>query len=117
MKRDMDVVRQIVLAVRDASGVVRAVPGIDDATFIEHAQLLHEAGLIEASIQVVQHRATVALIWRLTWGGQDFAQSVADDTLWRKAKENVIKPLGSWTFAVLGEYLKGEIMRRVIGPA
>ena len=115
MKRDMDVIRQIVLAVRDASDVVREVPGIDQAVFIEHARLLHEAGLIDAAIQVVQHRATLALIWRLTWAGQDFAQSVVDDTVWHKAKENVLKPMGSWTFAILGDYLKGEITRLTTG--
>lgn len=109
MKRDMDVIRQIVLAVRDARGVVREVEGIDQATYIEHAQLLHEAGLIDASIQVVQHRATVALIWRLTWAGQDFAQAVTPDSLWSKAKDNVLKPAGSWTFGVLLDWLKGEI--------
>lgn len=113
MKRDMDVIRQIVLAVRDAEGVVRGVQDIDQATFIEHALLLEEAGLIQASIQVIQHRATVALIWRLTWAGQDFAQAVTEETLWRKAKDNVLKPAGSWTFGVLLEYLKGEITGRL----
>lgn len=57
---------------------------------------------------------SITLIWRLTWSGQDFAQSIMDDTLWRKAKENVLKPLGSWTFAVLGDYLNGEIIGGII---
>ena len=113
MKRDMDVIRQIVLAVREAQGVVREVPGIEQALYFEHALLLEEAGLIQASIQVTQHRVTVALIWRLTWAGQDFADAITDDTLWRKAKDNVLKPAGSWTFGVLLEYLKSEITGRL----
>ena len=116
MNRDMDVIRQIVLAVRDANGVVRGVQGMEQDVFIEHARLLEEAGLIEASIQIVpQHRAIAALIWRLTWAGQDFADAIKEDTLWRKAKDNVLKPAGSWTFGVLLEYLRGQIIRSLSG--
>ena len=53
------------------------------------------------------------LLERLTWEGHDFADSIADDTLWKKAKEKVIKPSASWTFAILGEYLKFEIKHRL----
>ena len=34
-------------------------------------------------------------------------------SLWRKAKDNVLKPAGSWTFGVLLEYLKSEITGRL----
>lgn len=109
MKRDMDIIRRIVLAVRDSEGVVRDLDGVAHDIYLEHARLLEEAGLVTASIQVIQQRTNVALIWRLTWAGQDFADAISDDTLWRKAKENVIKPAGSWTFDVLKEWLKSEI--------
>lgn len=115
MKRDMDLIRQIVLAVRDAAGPLNRFDGVDINTFGEHALLLQEAGLIDASIQVTQHRPTAVIIWRLTWAGHDFADAITDDTLWSKAKDNVIKPAASWTFGVLLEYLKGEITQNIPG--
>lgn len=115
MKRDMDLIRHIVLAVRDAAGPLNRFDDVDINTFGEHALLLQEAGLIEASIQVTQHRPTAVIIWRLTWSGQDFADAITDENLWRKAKDAVIKPTASWTFGVLLEYLKGEIMHNIPG--
>lgn len=72
---------------------------------------LEEAGLVGAAVQVVQQRGTAALVWRLTWAGHEFADAISSDTLWRKAKDSVIKPTGSWTFGVLLDYLKSEIAR------
>ena len=115
MKRDMDLIRQMLLHARDAAGAVSSMPGVDQELFMEHVKLLHEAGLVDAAIQEAQHRVRAAIIWRLTWAGQDFASAIAEDTLWRKAKENVIKPMGSWTFGVLLDYLKGEITRGLPG--
>lgn len=116
MKRDMDVIRKIVLAVSDAPSFVNSVEGVSKEDFAAHAQLLEEAGLIRAAIQGQGNRvAEVAVIYRLTWDGQDFADSITDDTLWKKAKENVFKPSASWTFGVLREYLKMEITRLIPG--
>jgi len=107
----MDVIRQIVLAVRDAQSGIGGLEGMDRDVFAEHVRLLEEAGLVCAAVQVVQQRTTAAVAWRLTWAGQDFADAITSDTLWHKAKENVIKPAGSWTFGVLVDYLKAEITR------
>lgn len=116
MRRDMDVIRKIVLAVRDAPGIINAVEGIAPGDFAFHAQLLEEAGLVSAAIQGGGKRiAEAVVVFRLTWAGQDFADSIADDTIWEKAKAHVIKPSASWTFGVLLEYLKFEIKSRIPG--
>jgi hypothetical protein len=114
----MDLVRRIVLAARDNEVPGQPVGKFDDVdagTFGEHVQLLVEAGLIGAAVQATQHRVTTALVWRLTWTGHDFAQAIVDDTIWSRAKDNVLKPAGSWTFSVLLEYLKIEIRRHIPG--
>lgn len=116
MHRDMDVIRKIVLAVRAAPDVVNSVEGISREDFAYHAQLLEEAGLVSAAIQGQGKRiAEAAVIFRLTWAGQDFADTIVDGTLWNKAKENIIKPSASWTFGILLEYLKFEIKRNIPG--
>lgn len=114
MKRDMDVVRKMLFAVRDAPTVVNGVEGVSKEDFAYHAQLLDEAGLVCAAIQGNGKRiASDAVIFRLTWAGEDFAASIKDDTIWNKAKTNVLKPSASWTFGVLLKYLEGEITRRI----
>lgn len=115
MKRDMDIIRRIVLAARDGATPVRGLEGVASEVFAEHVRLLDEAGLVGAAVQVIQQRATAALVWRLTWAGHEFADAVGNDTLWRKAKDSVIKPAGSWTFSVLLDYLKSEITRSLPG--
>jgi hypothetical protein len=112
----MDAIRKIVLATRDAPGIVNSVDGLSNEDFAFHAQLLEEAGLVSAAIHGGgKYIAEAAVIFRLTWTGQDFADSIADDTIWKKAKAEVIKPSASWTFSILLEYLKFEIKRRIPG--
>ncbi len=116
MHRDMDIIRKIVLAVREAPSVVNSVDGVSTDDFAHHAQLLEEAGLVIAAIQGGGKQiAKAVVIFRLTWSGQDFADSIIDDTLWKKAKDNVIKPSASWTFGILLEYIKVEIRSKIPG--
>lgn len=119
MNRDMDVIRKIILASKDADGEISSVNGIDQETFGFHVQLLEEAGLVKCSLEMGSDsripRPSVAIVWRLTWDGFDFADSIADDTIWNKAKKNVIKPSASWTFGILLEYLKVEIRSKIPG--
>jgi len=52
MKRDMDVVRRIVLALQDADSTLNGVEGVEQAMFLEHARLLVDEGLAEGHILV-----------------------------------------------------------------
>lgn len=119
MKRDMDLIRKIILSARDSDEIIREIDGVDSKSFAAHVQWLYEAGLVIASISGGDRKQAApdyALLYRLTWAGQDFADSIIDDTLWQKAKENVIKPTSSWTFSILLEYLSAEIRLRLFGP-
>lgn len=112
MNRDMNVVRAIVLAVADMpeGRTLSALDGVSEAVFAAHAQWLTEAGLLHAAImQEGKRPATKATIWRLTWDGCDFADSIRSDTLWRKAVDTVIVPSASWSFGILRDWLKTQI--------
>jgi len=113
MRRDMDLVRKIVLATADlpAGESLEGMDGVDDATFAMHAQWMQEAGLIEAAIASFMGGESLATVIRLTWDGCEFADAVASDTLWAKAKATVIKPSASFTFGVLRDWLKSEIQQ------
>lgn len=114
MHRDMDIIRTIVLAARQSDKPMSALSGIDPVVFAAHVELLEEAGLVKAIMQPDNlGNARAAIIIRLTWAGHDFADSILDDTVWRKAKETILKPAASWSFGVLLEFLKLEIKHRV----
>lgn len=113
MRRDMDVVRSILLAVSDASGPVNSVDGISEEDFSSHAQLLEEAGLIEAALLPQGKRvATNAVIFRLTWNGHEFADSVRDSKVWTKTKE-AASAGGGFTVDLLKDLAKGFIKKQV----
>lgn len=113
MKRDMDVIREIVLAVSEASDPISRLEGISDDAFAFHAQLLEEAGLIEAAIHPKGKRiAEDALIWRLTWAGSDFADSIRSPEVWDKTKSGALAA-GGFTVDLLKDLAKGFIKKQI----
>lgn len=112
MKRDMDLIRQIAIESEQIpyGHTLRGVDGVTPQDFVHHAKLMAEAGLIEATISEFQDFSTPkAQVWRLTWEGHDFLDATRSDTVWKKAKDNVLKPGMSFTFDVLKDWLKAEI--------
>ncbi|MFD1709071.1 DUF2513 domain-containing protein [Ottowia sp. GY511] len=113
MKRDMDLIRRIVLATADLPqyAQLQQLAGVDEREFVMHVAWLEEAGLVKANVRVGMSESDgqYAFVWRLTWAGCEFADAVRSDTIWKKAKETVIKPSASWTFDLLKEWLKTEI--------
>lgn len=114
MKRDMDLIRRIALVVADMefgkSLAHMRDEDVDDGTFSTHVIWMQEAGLISATVQTVMSAAPPHVrVHRLTWVGCEFVDAIRDDTLWQKARTNVLRPGMSFTFDVLKEWLKTEI--------
>ena len=115
MKRDMDAIRKIVLAAKDAEKQLNRLEGMDQQTFMNSVALLHEAGLAHAAIRESHGVVQAAMLFRLTWNGHEFADAIKDESLWSKAREVVLKPAAGWTFGILTEYLKAQILGRLAG--
>ncbi|WP_418611704.1 DUF2513 domain-containing protein [Klebsiella pasteurii] len=114
MKRDMDLLRRMVLCLQDNSRrrPLTALDGVDQRLFNYHALLLVQANIAVGTVEPVQAGIPMkALLFELTWEGQDFADSIRNDTVWEKAKENVIKPVAGWSFSILKDYLKAELTK------
>ncbi len=114
MDRDMDAIRDIVLALKESKTVINSAEGVDEDTFKFNAMLLIEAGLVLGKTVPGGGREgsvipSAAVLFRLTWDGYDFADSIKEDAVWEKAKKNILIPAGSWTFGILSEYLKQEL--------
>ncbi|MEG0939957.1 MAG: DUF2513 domain-containing protein [Comamonas sp.] len=109
----MDLIRRIALATEELlpGEALTKLDGVEEELFAVHAQWMQEAGLITAALRPGDGSkpADFALVWRLTWAGCEFAEAVRSETLWNKAKDNVMKPSMSFTFDVLKEWLKTEI--------
>lgn len=112
MKRDMDLVRKILLAT-EALPYGSQLNGLEDVpteAFITHVIWLKEGGLVEANAMAGSGSyAKYAIVTRLTWAGTEFVDAMRDDTLWAKAKENVMKPGMSFTLDLVKDWLKAEL--------
>ena len=109
MKRDLDLARKILLAIEEdekATGRGLVSIRIEDCSEEQisyHVKLLHEAGLIEA----IDRSGGARFCWEaknITWDGHEFLDSARNETLWRKAKEE-LKKTGNLSFQILGEML------------
>lgn len=111
MKRDMDLIRRIALELENQAigEELTGLEGVESDVFALHATWMKEAGLIDAFIQEYMGGEQLVMARRLTWAGCEFADAIRDDTLWKKAKANVLKPGMSFTFDVLKDWLKTEI--------
>jgi hypothetical protein len=109
MQRDMDIVRHLLIWVETDHS--HELPGeLSREQLAYHAQLLIDAGLVEGTVHYGASRGRripdTFHIQRLTWAGHDFLDAARDDTVWRTAREKILKPGVSWTFELLKETLK-----------
>ena len=112
MKRDFDLIRTILKEI-EATPTGKFInqmecEGFDPDVVSAHLVLLEEAGLIEAAVLKMSSGHSRVKVSKLTWEGHDFLDAIKDDTLWAKAKKNVIGPAGGIAFSVLLEWAKAE---------
>ena len=119
MKRDVELIRKMVLAIEDCpSGWAPQQLSFDGYTPAQvgyHAYLLVNAGLVEGSI--VSNNVSEgpeAFIHYLTWAGHEFAEAARDETRWNKAMGIVKDKGGNVTLDILKQLLAG-LMRSAFG--
>lgn len=104
MRRDMDTVRSIMLAVEEADRPVRAqevVPeGCTFAETVYHIELMAAHGLLDARVTRAKG-SVVAEVQGLTWDGYDFLDAMRDDRVWERAKRAIRESVGSTTMGVV----------------
>ena len=97
MKRDMDLIRAILLEVEKSpslGGCRIEIPKRSREELYYNAQLAQEAGLIDG--RFLPNSAEFHVL-RLTYEGHEFLDAARNDTLWAKAKETVTKNTGTLT--------------------
>jgi hypothetical protein len=107
MKRDMDLVRKIMIAVEegDPAGLRRrpmSVEGYEPAIVAGHVKIMHQAGLVEAFISEPDGQPPrVAMVYGLTWGGHEWLEVTRSETIWAKTKQWAAEKGGGASFEVL----------------
>ena len=104
MKRDMEVIRDVLLAIEDTNqtqGIIELeLPALDPVVVSYHIKLLADAGLIEADdLSTMQ-----GFEWKprsLTWAGHEFLDAARDDTVWAKVTAKLKDTVTSAPFEVV----------------
>src|SRR5688500_16315619 len=114
MQRDMDLVRQILLAVEDhPNGFAPndiTIAGYTSEQISYHAHLMGEAGLLNV-IDITTNDSTgpEGMIRSMTWLGHEFIEAAREPSRWNQAKQVLHKAGGAsfqvWT-AVLTQLVK-----------
>lgn len=106
MKRDMDLIRAILIAIEDDESTAPKRFSLEDVPQDKvdyHVNLLVEAGLVRAPVTTIHFGAPYPE--SLTWAGHEFLDAARNDTLWEKAKKLTLEKTGALGFEVLKEAL------------
>lgn len=110
MKRDMDMVRQILLdATSQENGFANNSPelnGYTEEQIGHHIYLMQQADLVEAvDSSASDSTSPTAILISVTWKGHDFIEAARSNTVWSLAKEKAKSVGGSLSFDLMKELL------------
>lgn len=118
MKRDMELIRRILLAVENdelssTNYHERVLPGVPEDVYFSHVRLLDEAGLLKA---IGMKGDNYALYYpdRLTWEGHEFLDSIRNETVWAKVKHRLGEQLSSVPIPVIAQ-LGVDVLKHTLG--
>lgn len=111
MKRDMDLVRKILLALEEHEHGFAPrefdIEGYAGEQIAYHAYLMDQAGLIEAANTThMGSSSPEAMPRKMTWEGHEFLDAARSETIWNKARQKIKEAGGSVTISTLTALLK-----------
>lgn len=106
MKRDMDLVREILKELSETDRPLDASAFVTDKRSREfvgyHIRIMQEAGLIVARIMSGDNdEYYMCQAVRMTWDGQDYLAAISSDTVWSKVKKTIAKTVGDASLATI----------------
>ena len=117
MKRDLDLVRQIMLqieALPPTPPVQYRIGEVEDAVLLKHLEMLIAAGLVNGKIsQSHGSRGDVITISGLTWEGHEWIEMVRSQTVWNETK-SILLERGALTYE-LTKAVADRLLRSRLG--
>jgi hypothetical protein len=121
MKRDLDLVRQLMLQIEalPASPPVQyRADEVEDSVLLKHLEMLISAGLVAGKIsQSHGARGDVISISGLTWEGHEWVEMVRSQALWNEVKTTLMERAGAMTFELTRSVARRILHARVALPA
>ena len=117
MKRDMDLIRDILLHVEEDETLTgsrfktfdsKDFAGHSDDEITYHVDLLFEAGLVDGSPNL----HPLPAISKLTWQGHEFIAATKDPQIWASVKER-LRGLPDIAMSLIAEIGKAEIKKKL----
>lgn len=101
MKRDMDLVRQLLIQL-ETDGYVAGLPGRTAQEMAYHIALLEDAGLVTQEIysNLFLNDSMLDGI-RITWAGHEFMDASRNASVWEKAKKIALEKTGGLSYEVI----------------
>lgn len=114
MKRDMDLIRDLLLAIEASPKPELPEPpeldGRSADVVMYHVRMLREAGLIDA-LDTSDMGGEFYQELSLNWHGHEFLDDIRDPEIWSKTKAGALR-VGSWSLGVLAELAKGALIAK-----
>lgn len=113
MKRNMELVRKILLAIEASTTVDKPIllriDGYDDKTISYHVGLLHQVSFVKA-LDASHLGGSQWVPTQLTWAGHEFLDSARNETVWQRAMATIRENGGSVSLEVLKSLLVAKAM-------
>lgn len=107
MKRDWDIIREILIKFEELNPKVGSIhlsdfPPDKAHEYSYHVELLLESGLVHGQMsKTIGRHAQDFFADRLTWEGHEFLDSIRSDNVWNKTKTSFVKGGLSMTFDLI----------------
>ena len=99
MKRNMDLIRQLLLDLENDK--YDAPSGYGEEEIAYHKALLVESKLAHGHATVVMDGSILAEITRLTWEGHEFLDAARDESGWQQVTRSIGKTVGTVSLSLL----------------
>ncbi|SRR6266446_5844128 len=101
--KDLDLVRDLLARAEQGQAF-----STTDPKTVYHMRLLREAGLVQAMVTPDEWRGrfTLGILKRLTPDGRQFLQAAKNETIWRRTKQDFIRPGLFFSLRLVSDYLR-----------
>lgn len=109
MKRDLDLVRNILVTAEKSDGPVDAGTLLNCCSDLRviafHVELMRENGLIRADVEYdgLADAPMDVTVDGITWDGYDYLDAIRSDKVWRKANDAISSSVGDTSLSVVKE--------------
>lgn len=118
MKRDMELVRQIMLnieALPAGQPVQFRMAEVEDRVLLAHLEMMIAGGLVNGKItQPHGSRGAVIIISDLTWEGHEWISTVRDQDVWERTRATLQEKSGAFSFE-LAKAVAAHLVRLQLG--